>query len=160
MASPGEGDEQEWRKDRKKVRQMDAIERDQFYYERGLERIKENPQGFLRTMGRRFLQMWYKTDSGRYENFLLLKNGSLLVLAVIGIIISRRKWRDLLLFLAVIFYYIGLHMVLVALVRYILPIIPIITVLAMVPINELFNRVAALAKLWPKPQRPLVETKV
>jgi len=123
---------------------MDAVERDRFFYAMGLEGLKKYPLEFFENMGKRSLNMWYRTDSGRYENFLLFANGSLLIVAVGGIIISRQKWRNLLLFLTIVIYYVALHTVLVAIARYMLPVIPILIIFAMVSVNEALNRMASL----------------
>jgi hypothetical protein len=74
---------------------------------------------------------------------LFLAHVALLILAGAGMILSRQRWREHTLFYAVIAYYIVLHTVLFALLRYTLPIIPLLTAFAMVPISYLLNRAGA-----------------
>jgi hypothetical protein len=129
---------------------MNDVQRDRFYYEKALERIKENPLAYMQLMGQRLLSMWYKTTSGRYENITLFANGMLLLLAVPGIIISWKKWKSILHFLIVVIYYIVLHMVMIAYVRYIIPVIPILTIFAMVTINKLIPRSRGYCDPFPR----------
>jgi 4-amino-4-deoxy-L-arabinose transferase-like glycosyltransferase len=119
---------------------MDPIEQDRFYYGRAWQRIRENPSTFVRSMGYRLLEMWYRTDSRRFEKPLFFGHVGLLVLATAGMILTRQRWREQTLFYAVIAYYIVLHTVLIALLRYTLPIIPLLTAFAMVPISYVLNR--------------------
>jgi hypothetical protein len=96
-------------------------------------------------MGRRVLQMWYKTHSGTHDAMLVFLNGGVLLLATVGITMIHSRWKDLSLLWFVIAYYIILHMFLIALARYLLPVIPILTIFAMIPINELLNRWSILS---------------
>jgi hypothetical protein len=116
------------------------IDRDRFYYRNALSRIVEEPLKFLKLMGRRLWSMWHATDSGRYQTPLKIIHGGLLALAVAGLIMSRRKWRDLLLISAVIVYYIALHTILIGIARYIFPVIPLLIIFAAVPIAALCKR--------------------
>jgi 4-amino-4-deoxy-L-arabinose transferase-like glycosyltransferase len=157
LASPHTDVRADWSNDRATVQNMSAIDRDYYYYRSGWERITENPHRFVRLMGRRFVGMWYETGSGRYESVLLVANSGLLILAAAGMGLNRRRWRELLPFYSVIVYYVVLHMVLVALVRYILPIIPVLTMFAMALVNELLNQMRGFR--WPaqRPYHPFVE---
>ena len=144
-ATPGRNDAVEGAKERARLKAMDAIGKDQFYYNKALDNIRHSPLEFMKDMGRRLLQMWYKTHSGTHDAMLLFLNGGLLLLATVGITMIHSRWKDLSLLWFVISYYIILHMFLLALARYLLPVIPILTIFAMIPINELLNRWAILS---------------
>jgi hypothetical protein len=102
------------------------------YYRSALERIIRNPGDFARLMGHRLVSMWYATHSGRGERALAAANSVLLLLAAFGAVVSRRHWHDLLPLYATITYYIIVHSVLVAIFRYIMPVVPALIVLASV----------------------------
>jgi 4-amino-4-deoxy-L-arabinose transferase-like glycosyltransferase len=114
---------------------------DEYYYRRAFDRILHNPGQFLNSMGTRFLQMWYRTESGRHQTPLMVANFTLLGLAFAGLILTRKKWAKLMLFYAVAMYYILLLMALAALFRYALPIIPLLLPFAMVPLDRVFSTI-------------------
>jgi hypothetical protein len=130
---------------------MDEVGRDEYYYSQALERIRQAPVEFFRGMGKRFIQMWYKTHSGTHDAMLLFLNGGLLLLAAGGIIMIRSRWKELSLLWCVIAYFIILHMFFIALARYLLPVIPILTIFAMIPINDFLNRWAILSSRLKSP---------
>jgi 4-amino-4-deoxy-L-arabinose transferase-like glycosyltransferase len=139
-ATPGKRGSGERMIDRERIATMDEVGRDKYYYSLAFERIRQAPEEFFEGMGRRFLQMWYKTHSGTHDAMLLFLNGGLVFLATLGITISRSRWKELSLLWCVIAYYIILHMFLIALARYLLPVIPILTMFAMIPVNDFLNR--------------------
>lgn len=116
------------------------IEKDDFYFQIALTKIVENPQAYLRLLGRKLLRMWYRTSSKRYDGFLMFVNGALLALASIGIGMTWRRRIELLPLWVVLFYFIAFHDVLGAAFRYMLPTIPILILFAMVPIDASMRR--------------------
>jgi hypothetical protein len=117
----------------------EGIQGDWTYYGKAVERVRQDPLGYLRLMGQRLVAMWYKTSSGRYEGFALLLNGPLLLLAVPGIVLSLRQGARVLHLLVFVVYYTMLHMVTIANVRYTLPMIPILLMFAMVTVDRLWS---------------------
>lgn len=117
---------------------LDAVARDRSLFERAVERIREDPGRYLRSSARRLVHMWSRTHSGRYEGWLLAANSVLLALAAAGVAMARPRWR-LLPLLAVLAYYVALHTVLLAIFRYLLPVVPILLVLAAVPVAALLG---------------------
>lgn len=152
-ATPGKRGSGERMRDRERTATMDEVGRDKYYYSRAFERISQAPVEFLEGMGSRFLQMWYRTHSGTHDAMLLFLNGGLMFFAAVGITMIRRRWKELSLLWCVIAYYIILHMVLIALARYLLPIIPILTIFAMIPIDDFLNRWAVLSNRVKSPAR-------
>jgi len=150
-ATPGRNDPIERLKEKARLQTMDAVEKDQFYYHRALENIWNSPLEFTEHMGKRFVQMWYKTHSGTHDAMLLFLNGGLVFLATVGIAMSRRRWKELSLLWCVIAYYSILHMFLIALARYLLPVIPILTIFAMIPVNDFLNRWVILSSRLKSP---------
>jgi len=150
-ATPGKRGSGETIIDRERTATMDEVGRDEYYYSRALERIRQAPVEFFKGMGKRFVQMWYKTHSGTHDAMLLFLNGGLVFLATVGIAMSRRRWKELSLLWCVIAYYIILHMFLIALARYLLPVIPILTIFAMIPVNDFLNRWVILSSRLKSP---------
>jgi 4-amino-4-deoxy-L-arabinose transferase-like glycosyltransferase len=104
--------------------------RDVDYYRSALNRIIREPGGFVRSMGHRLVKMWYVTHSGRGTRVLGVANLLLLLMATVGVVVSRGHWQALLPLYATITYYILLHSVLFAIFRYIMPVIPALIVFA------------------------------
>jgi hypothetical protein len=63
----------------------------------------------------------------------------LLLLAVVGAVVSRRHWQALLPLYATIAYYILLHSVLIAIFRYVMPVVPALMVFASVTLLAVSN---------------------
>ena len=143
IAGLKKNDYAEFSSDHERLKESDfsGVERDNIYYRRSFERIKENPIKFIRLMVGRFFKMWYKTDSERYDKILLFVNSILLLSAFTGIIISWRKWRNAIHLFIIVLYYINLHMAFIVIFRYILQIVPILIIFAMIPLNEFLNRI-------------------
>jgi 4-amino-4-deoxy-L-arabinose transferase-like glycosyltransferase len=150
-ATPGKRGSGDGMTERERTATMDEIGKDEYYYSRAFERIRKAPAAFFEGMGRRFLQMWYKTHSGTHDATLLFLNGGLLFLATVGIAMIRSRWKELSLLWCVIAYYIILHMFLIALARYLLPVVPILTIFAMIPINDFLNRWVMLSSRLKSP---------
>jgi CHASE2 domain-containing sensor protein len=93
-------------------------------------------------MAERLVNMWYLSHSGRTRVFLGIVNPLLLVVAAVGAVMSRGRWRELLPIYAVISYFVLLHSVLFAIFRYMIPIVPALLMLASVPLVRLMTRAA------------------
>lgn len=142
-SSPFDSRDEEIRKAQAKARKLNSIEKDGFYYRLAWENIRNNPGSSVSGWGRRLIKMWYRTDSQRYEGILQIVNGTLLLLSITGIILTRKSWKRFALLYSVILYFILINMVLGALVRYVFPILPLLMLFAMVPINELLKRIGS-----------------
>ncbi|HEY7649650.1 MAG TPA: glycosyltransferase family 39 protein [Methylomirabilota bacterium] len=140
LATPARQSAAAERQERDELRRLNHLERDKALYVRAWQRITERPDEFVQLMGQRLRQMWYRTDSRRFEGLLGYASSVLLLLAAAGMVLSRRRWRELSLFYLVIAYYVMLHTILIAILRYTLPIIPLILMFAMVPISLLMSR--------------------
>jgi 4-amino-4-deoxy-L-arabinose transferase-like glycosyltransferase len=119
---------------------MKSTDKDRYFYRKAWEQIKAHPGIYIKTTSKRILSMWYRTDSARYESLLKLVNGTLLILAIAGVILVRKRWQQFVLLYCIMLYYIFVNMVLGALLRYVFPILPLVTLFAMVPINEALKR--------------------
>jgi hypothetical protein len=121
-------------------RRSKDVDVDARYYHQALERILHHPGTYLRAMAGRLVQMWYRTHSGRFERPLMAANALLLALAAAGLVLARSRWWSLLAAVLVIAYYVALHSVLFAIFRYLLPTVPVLVMLASVPVAVLLGR--------------------
>lgn len=117
-----------------------AVQSDASMYDRAWNRIERDPVEFVKLAAGRLVSMWYASHSGALKKVLLPVNGALLALGAVGVILMRRRWRQLLPLYAVFAYYVGLHSVILAIFRYLLPIVPILVTFAAVPIAALLDR--------------------
>lgn len=116
------------------------VEVDASYYRRAVRRILDHPTRYVRGMARRALEMWYRTDSGRFQGALAVANAGLLLLAALGFVLARSRWRGLLPAVVVVGYYIALHAFLFAMFRYLLPAVPVLVMLAAMAVGALLAR--------------------
>lgn len=116
------------------------LERDRFFYQHAWSRIRENPAKFLKLTSQRLVSAWYATHTGKHSSVLKFAHGGLLTLAIIGIIMCRRKWQEVLPLLALVVYYIAVHAVVLAIARYFFPIIPILIIFAAIPLNAILHQ--------------------
>lgn len=123
-------------------RSRGTVENDANLYARSWQRIADDPIRFLRGMAKRLGKMWYVTHSGRFGVFLGVVNLLLLVVAVVGAVMARGHWRELLPIYAVISYFVLLHSVLFAIFRYMMPVIPALLMLASIPLVKLVTRIS------------------
>jgi 4-amino-4-deoxy-L-arabinose transferase-like glycosyltransferase len=137
-----DGDEIPRPRPRARAQSPSDVDSDRQLQARAIERIRQDPGRYLQNVAARIVGMWSKTHSGRYEGWLLAANSVLLAMAAAGVAMARRRWQ-LLPLLAVFAYYVGLHSVLLAIFRYLLPVMPILLVLAAVPVARLLGDRAA-----------------
>jgi tetratricopeptide (TPR) repeat protein len=119
-----------------------------FWYLEGLRFIFKNPWEWCRLMGKKFAYFWTgaevtnNEDTYYFTRFssmlrllmwhkgLAFPFGIICPLALVGIIISRRYWRKLLLLYGFIFFYMVSVILFFVCARYRLPVIPILLIFA------------------------------
>jgi hypothetical protein len=104
--------------------------RDEKLMRRGLAMILENPGAFALKCAKRLVEMWGSTYTRRFDLQLGIANGLLLIAAGVGLFRWRHRWRDLLPVLAAGAYFILFHSLMYVLFRYLLPVVPILIMLA------------------------------
>jgi 4-amino-4-deoxy-L-arabinose transferase-like glycosyltransferase len=110
----------------------DPVTRDGYLARRGWERIRDDPAAYAGRLARRTVRMWSRTHSGRFDTWLGAANAVLLALAAAGVALAPRR-RALLPLLVAFAYFVAVHTVLMSIFRYLLPVVPILLVLAAVP---------------------------
>ena len=118
------------------AKSLTEYERDQFFRQKALAYIRENPGRFLHLAAIKFCRFWSpipnyeKYRSSLYNAISLLSFGPVLVLAIIGVVLLHRRWRELLLLLSPVVYYSLLHVIFVGSTRYRTPVEPFLMVVA------------------------------
>lgn len=115
-------------------------ERDSAQYRYGLELITEHPGAFARQSARRLITMWTTSHSQRLDRVLAPVNFSLLLLAAVGAWLRRDRWRELLPLYATLLYFVAVHSLMVVIFRYLVPVVPILVMLAAVPVVRVVDR--------------------
>lgn len=114
---------------------LSEVERNDFFRQRAVEHIREDPGRFLRLAVAKFRRFWNPVPNyGPYRTpfYLAVSAGSVIpvyVLAVCGLLWHRWS-RRLLVLLSPVIYFTLLHMIFVGSIRYRTPVMPALLVLA------------------------------
>jgi hypothetical protein len=122
-----------------------AVEEDRFLYRAGLESYKilleTNPLGIVPLMAKKFVRLWYATESGRGYLKVLAVNLPIYVLAVLGTVLALRRRVTLAwMIYLVLGYFILLHWLSFPLFRYVLPVMPYLIVFAAFALDSIWHR--------------------
>lgn len=116
--------------------------------------IKAHPAVFLQNVWKKFVRFWNVVPNaaefkgGIYAAVSLASFGPVLLLAIVGTVRSRRSWRRLVPILLIVGYFTAVHSVVIASLRYRLPIEPLLIALAAGPVATLLT--SAAARIRPK----------
>jgi hypothetical protein len=122
-------------------RRSKDVEMDVRYYRHAVSQILEHPGHFVRRAGGRLVSMWYRTHTRRFERPLTVANAALLALTAVGLWMVRSRWRLLVPAAALVAYYVAVHTVFFAIFRYLLPAVPVLVMMASVPLATVLRRV-------------------
>lgn len=130
--------------DRAEIRQArpSQADNDAHLYRVALARIVSDPLRYVGLAYRRLLSMWFGSQSGALSGTLVPVNSALLALAAFGVWLERRRLARLALPLALVLYFVAVHLVIASIFRYMLPVVPVVTMVAMIPCARLLERVA------------------
>ena len=127
-------------------KQLTEYERDRLFRQKALEYIRDNPGRFLQLAAIKFGRFWSpipnyeKYRSTLYNVVSLFSFGPVLALAAVGVVLLRRRWRELLLLLSPVGYYSMLALVFVGSTRYRTPVEPYLIVVAAYVISRMLSR--------------------
>jgi len=126
---------------------LSEVQIDRQFFRMGLSYVLGHPGRFVRlALGKfvRFWRLWPHASEPSVGLWPAVVAGAtftpVLLLAVAGAIAARQRWRDLSLVYLLIAYYTGIHMVLMAITRYRLPIEPFLIILASHGLGALWKR--------------------
>ncbi len=135
---------------------LSEVDRDKLYYKMGFDFIKKNPSRFIQLSFNKFLRFWriyphqrdeikkgVIVDLGIDLKYVIIGGisfGLILPFFIFGLIVSRFMWRKLLLFHLLIVYYTLIHMIIVGITRYRVPIMPFVIIIASYGVLVLINK--------------------
>lgn len=123
---------------------------DRRFWLAGIERYKsrwaENKIGSVTFFVRKFFRLWYGSESGQSLRALAIMQLPLLGLWVLGVVLRwrQRTYVDVIL-LGVIGYYISLHVLMLPMLRYLFPAMPLIMIYATFGVWRLASSAASRA---------------
>jgi 4-amino-4-deoxy-L-arabinose transferase-like glycosyltransferase len=98
----------------RELQQLDEVQVNKIMHRKAISFIKDNPKMFLESTLKRIYYYWspvnpYRTT--RYESLRIVFYGPVLILAALGVVLTRKKWRETSLLLALflsqpLFYYV------------------------------------------------------
>lgn len=125
------------------------LARQQAYKEAALRYIESNPAAFIRAAAKKFVRFWNIVPNaaefrgGLYVFVSAASFGPVLLLALIAAVRRRRQWRLLAPLYLIFAYFTLVHVIIIASLRYRLPIEPLLIVLGAEPLAALTT------VLWP-----------
>lgn len=120
------------------------VEADRYAFIAGLQnyrlRLRADPLSFIPFIVRKFLRLWYATESGNNHGIVVAINLPLYCAAIGGVILAvRQRHRYAYLLLGLLGYFITLHLVMVPLFRYMLPVMPYVITFASFALSALLK---------------------
>lgn len=113
------------------------VEKDRFYRQAALEMYKErwekDPWSYVPFVAKKFLRLWYGTESGSNTAIVIGVNLPIYLLALVGLVIFlRRSARDNpgYVLLALLAYFVAIHVAVFGYFRYMVPVMPYVILFA------------------------------
>jgi 4-amino-4-deoxy-L-arabinose transferase-like glycosyltransferase len=108
-----------------------------------INHFRQNPLDYLRFLGKKFLLSWYNTEGKKKNPYVLLMQLPFLLLAVLSMISSARKWakKPNWYILAVITFICGIQVIFFPLARYTLVVMPLVMLLAADGIELIYSKI-------------------
>ncbi len=136
-----------WPEEKGRFDGLNEAEIDREFYRMGWAYVRSHPGRFVELAASKFVRFWRLWPHAEEPSVGLaaaVVSGAtftpVLLLALWGVIAARARWRDLLLLYVLFGYYTALHMALMAITRYRLPLEPFLIVLAAHGLVELWKR--------------------
>lgn len=122
------------------------VDMDRFLMRVGIEnykmRMETQPFSLVPFMVKKFLRLWYSTESGNNEWMIISINSIIYVPALFGLVLAWKKREQYLWLVApIILYFIFLHWITLPLFRYMLPVMPLVIVFAGIAVLKLSEEV-------------------
>lgn len=115
-------------------------EADRYLFKRGLDYVKSHPRRFLESTAKKILRFWfpyYQESPSLVKGLTLLCYLPVLLLGGIGLLLSVRRWKELVPLWGPIFYLMSVYAVTISSIRYRYPAMPFLTLFAALAAFEL-----------------------
>jgi len=112
---------------------MTEIEKNSYLGERAKKFIKNNPKRFLGLFFKKIVNMWrpYYSGTSRLSQLVMIFSYiPVMILGILGTFLSYKTWRKSIIFISFILYYVLVHAILVATIRYRWPTMPFFFIFA------------------------------
>ncbi|MBI4329421.1 MAG: glycosyltransferase family 39 protein [Chloroflexi bacterium] len=139
--------EKEIRKEVEKGRQMTEVEWSLFLQRRAIQSVVEEPGAFLRKVVWQVPRFWVLAYGITKMTLLKISQSVILPLAAVGLWFSLRNRVPMLSLAAFLVYYIGVHVSILALAGYSVPIMPYVLMLAIYGLANLAQKVTTRRRL-------------
>lgn len=111
------------------------VEKDKYYRQAALENYKDrwnsDPVSFIPFLAKKFVRLWYATESGANVAVVALINLPIYIFAIFGLyLLILRRDRLATLLIVLLAYFVAIHMAVFAYFRYIVPVMPYVLLLA------------------------------
>jgi 4-amino-4-deoxy-L-arabinose transferase-like glycosyltransferase len=115
------------------VSRMTEIEKNSYLEKEAKKFIKNNPKRFFHLFLKKIVNMWrpYYSGTSRLSHLVMIFSYiPLMILGISGIFLSYKTWRKTIVFVLFILYYVLIHAILVATIRYRWPTMPFFFIFA------------------------------
>lgn len=126
-----------------------GLEADKVLRNRALIFMRENPRRVLTLSFKKFWNMWrpfYTRTKLISKITMVLSYIPIIILAILGIFLSRKYWPKTMLLCCLIFYFVVVHMISIATIRYRMPLEPYFIIFASFSLTNLITRAKCLRK--------------
>lgn len=129
----------------KGIEKLSEIEQDRYLKDLAMQVIIDNPNRFIKLMGKKFIRFWNIIpnyagfSSFKYRIISILSDGIIIPLSIIGIILSFKIKRKMFLFYMLIMFFTIFHMIFLASIRYRAPIMSFMVIFAAYSVQQLMG---------------------
>lgn len=136
----------------KEIQKLSETEQDKYLIEATFEVIKNNPFRFIKLLGKKFVRFWNITPNYRGFSIALYRIVSLfsylpvLITAIWGMFLTRKTWKNFMLFYLLFASFTFMHMIFVGSIRYRVPIMPFMIIFSSYTLNWIFTKKISFLK--------------
>jgi 4-amino-4-deoxy-L-arabinose transferase-like glycosyltransferase len=109
-----------------------------------VQELTNKPAPILKLVALKLCRSWYGTDEMWYEKYILAIQVLYLIIGIIGIIFGIRICRDrlqyIIFLLAIVFYFWGMTVLVLSILRYMIPAMGFIIIFSAIPIDTIITR--------------------
>lgn len=128
------------------VSRMTEIEKNSYFEKKAKKFIKNNPKRFLGLFFKKIANMWrpYYSGTSRLSQLVIIFSYlPIMILGILGIFLSYKEWRKSIILVFFILYYVLVHAILVATIRYRWPAMPFFFIFAGFTLTYIRDKVQA-----------------
>ncbi len=115
---------------------MNEVELDEYFQRKAIEFMVNNPKRTIQLAWIKFRRFWNvvpnvkEYSSRKYKLVSIFSYGPILLFAIGGIILTAKRWREVILLYLPILFFVLVHLIILGSIRYRVPIMPFVIILA------------------------------